>query len=56
MREDNETQLESIRIDGSITQVENRKMRITVQNKTGCGDNKPLRNGDLMLTGPDTDH
>lgn len=30
-------------------------MRITLQNKTGCGDDKPLRNRDLMLTGPDTD-
>lgn len=30
-------------------------MRITLQNKTGCGDDKPLRNGDLILTGPDID-
>lgn len=30
-------------------------MRITLQNKTGCGDDKSLRNGHLMLTGPDTD-
>lgn len=29
-------------------------MRITLQNNTGCGDNKSLRDGDLMLTGPDT--